>query len=61
MTTDQHDTDFKPPHSSSPSDHVLNELEVYGYRPLNDEPDQRPLPESDAVTGAIADIFDALP
>jgi hypothetical protein len=61
MTTDHDDTDFEPPHSSSPSDHVLNELEVYDYRPLNDEPDQRPLPESDAVTGAIADIFDALP
>src|SRR3984893_12447143 len=60
MTTDHDDTDFEPPHSSSPTDHVLNELQLYGYRPFHDEPDQRPLPEGDAVAGAIADIFDAL-
>jgi hypothetical protein len=60
MTTDHDDTEFEPPHSSSPTDHVLNELQLYGYRPFHDEPDQRPLPEGNAVAGAIADIFDAL-
>src|SRR6202048_1332092 len=60
MTTDHDDTDFEPPHASSPTDHVLNELQLYGYRPFHDEPDQRPLPEGDAVAGAVADIFDAL-
>jgi hypothetical protein len=60
MTTDHDDTEFEPPHSSSPTDHVLNELQLYGYRPFHDEPDQRPLPEGDAVAGTIADIFDAL-
>jgi YspA, cpYpsA-related SLOG family len=60
MTTDHDDTEFEPPHSSSPTDHVLNELQLYGYRPFHDEPDQRPLPEGDAVAGAIADIFDAM-
>src|SRR3984893_17691400 len=60
MTTDHDDTDFEPPPSSSPTDHVLNELQLYGYRPFHDEPDQRPLPEGDAVAGAVADIFDAL-
>jgi hypothetical protein len=55
-----HDTDFEPAHSSSPTDHVLNQLELYGYRPFHDEPDPRPLPEGDAVAGAVADIFDAL-
>ena len=60
MTTDHDDTEFEPPHSSSPTDHVLNELQLYGYRPFHDEPDPRPLPEGNAVAGAVADIFDAL-
>jgi hypothetical protein len=60
MTTDHDDTDFEPPHSSSPTDHVLNELQLYGYRPFQDEPDPRPLPEGNTVAGAVADIFDAL-
>ncbi len=59
MTTDYDDTDFEPPHTSSPTDHVLTELQLYGYRPFQDEPDPRPLPEAEAVTGAVADIFDA--
>jgi YspA, cpYpsA-related SLOG family len=59
MTTN-HDNEFEPPHASSPTDHVLTELQLYGYRPSNDEPDQRPLPEGNTVAGAIADIFDAL-
>ncbi len=52
--------DFEPHHDSSPTDHVLQELQLYGYRPFEDEPDPRPLPEGDRVAGAIADIFDAL-
>jgi hypothetical protein len=60
MTTDQDDTEFEPPHGSSPTDHVLQELQLYGYRPLQDEPDPRPLPEGATVAGAVADIFDAL-
>ena len=60
MTTDHDDTEFEPTHSSSPTDHVLNELQLYGYRPFQDEPDPRPLPEGNAVAGAVADIFDAL-
>jgi YspA, cpYpsA-related SLOG family len=59
MTTD-HDSGFEPPHSSSPTDRLLNELQLYGYRPFHGEPDPRPLPEGDAVAGAVADIFDAL-
>jgi hypothetical protein len=60
MTTDHDDTEFEPPHSSSPTDHVINELQLYAYRPFQDEPDPRPLPEGNAVAGAVADIFDAL-
>lgn len=55
----QHDDDFEPVHTSSPTEHVLNELQLYGFRPFEDEPDPRPLPEGNIVAGAIADIFDA--
>jgi hypothetical protein len=60
MTTEHDDTGFEPPHSSSPTDHVLTELQLYGYRPFQDEPDPRPLPEAQTIAGAVADIFDAL-
>jgi hypothetical protein len=39
---------------------VLTELQLYGHRPFQDEPDRRPLPEGNAIGGAVADIFDAL-
>lgn len=39
---------------------VLDELQLYGWRPFTDEPDPRPLPEPDAIHTAVADIFDAL-
>jgi hypothetical protein len=60
MTTDYDDTSFEPPHTSSSTDHVLTELQLYGYRPFQDEPDPRPMPEAQIVAGAVADIFDAL-
>ena len=59
MATDRDDTEFEPVHTSSPTDHILSELQLYGYRPFQDEPDPRPLPESDAIGSAVADIFDA--
>jgi len=60
MSIDHDDTGYEPPHSSSPTDHVLSELQLYGYRPFQDEPDPRPLPEAQTVATAVADIFDAL-
>ena len=39
---------------------VLEELQLYGWRPFTDEPDPRPLPDPDAIRFAVADIFDAL-
>ena len=57
MTTDD---DFEPHHNSSPTDQVLQELQLYGYRPFQDEPDPRPLPEAHVLAGSISDIFDAL-
>jgi SLOG family YspA-like protein len=60
MATDRDDLDLDEAHTSSTTDHVLAELQLYGYRPFEDEPDPRPLPEANAVGGAVADIFDAL-
>jgi hypothetical protein len=37
--------DIESPHASSPTDHVLTELQLFGYRPFEDLPDPRPLPE----------------
>ena len=59
MATGRDDTEFSCAHTS-PSDLVLTELQPHGYRPFQDEPDPRPLPEGNAIAGAIADIFDAL-
>lgn len=42
------------------SAHLLEEIQLYGYRPFEDEPDGRPLPDDRLASGAVADIFDAL-
>ncbi|QGM99895.1 DUF2493 domain-containing protein [Methylocystis parvus] len=60
MATDRDNPGFEPPQSSSPTDRVLAELQLYGYRSFQDEPDPRPLPEEQLIAGAVADIFDAL-
>ena len=60
MTIDHDDTSYEPPHATSPTDHVLNELQLHGYRPFQDEPDPMPMPEARTIAGAVADIFDAL-
>ena len=57
MTTDP---DHEPHHATSSTAHILEELALYGHRPFQDEPDPRPLPEAQHITGAIIDIFDAL-
>src|SRR5258708_22529458 len=60
MATDDDIAAFEPQHASSPTDHLLTELQLYGHRPFQDEPDPRPLPDPRVVAGAVADIFDAL-
>src|SRR6266446_4196398 len=52
--------DIEPAHASSPTEHVLNDLQLFGHRPFDDQPDPRPLPEGKMISGAVADIFDAL-
>lgn len=40
--------------------YLLQEMQLYGHRPFDDEPDHRPLPDDRSASGAVADIFDAL-
>lgn len=60
MTHSRSEAPFEPTQASSPTAHLLSELQLFGYRPFADEPDPRPLPEPRLAAGAIADIFDAL-
>ena len=60
MTQDPDDQAPEPVHTSSQTDHVLTELQLYGWRPFQEEADPRPLPEADTVSTAVSDIFDAL-
>ena len=53
-------SDLEPPHDASPTDHLIAELQLYGYRPFQDEPDPRPLPDAQTIATSVADIFDAL-
>lgn len=40
--------------------YLLQEMQLYGYRPFEDEPDARPLPDARLAGGAVADMFDGL-
>lgn len=46
------------PHGSTAL--VLEELQLYGYRPFAGEPDPRPLPDAETVQDAMAGLFDAI-
>jgi hypothetical protein len=47
-------------HPASPTAHLLDELALYGYRPGQDEPDPRPLPEPDNSCRQIEAAVEAL-
>jgi hypothetical protein len=58
--TDRFSPDHEPRHAASATASLLTELQLYGHRPFQDEPDTRPLPDASQVGTALADIFDAL-
>ena len=60
MATDRDTHDDEPPHPSSPTAHVVEELKLHGFHPARGEHDPRPMPEPLTVQGALADVFDAL-
>jgi hypothetical protein len=47
-------------HASSPTASLLDELALYGYRPGQDDPDPRPLPDADMVRAEMTGIVEAL-
>ncbi|CAN7642231.1 DUF2493 domain-containing protein [Brucella pseudogrignonensis] len=50
---------FEPHHASSPTDRVIYEMQIYGHRPHQDEPDPRPLPEEPVIQSGLTTMFDA--
>ena len=58
--TDYLNPDHEPHHAESSTASLLTELQLYGHRPFQDEPDARSLPKERQVRTALADIFDAL-
>lgn len=50
----------EPDHAESSMVSVIQEMQLYGWRPFEDEPDPRPLPESSVVEGAVAFMFGKL-
>lgn len=54
------DDTFEPHHASSPTDCFIYEMQVFGYRPFQDEPDPRPLPEEPVVQSALTAMFSAM-
>ena len=54
------DTDLSDTEAASPTAHLLETLQLYGYRPFEDEPDPRPLPEPQTARGLLYDSFDAV-
>jgi hypothetical protein len=54
------DDGFEPFHASSPTDRVILELQMYGHRPHQDEPDPRPLPDETVVRAGLTGIFETL-
>jgi hypothetical protein len=50
----------EPVHTTSPTAQLLEELQLHGYRPHNDEPDPRPLPDPDRAEQEISVCVEAL-
>jgi YspA, cpYpsA-related SLOG family len=50
----------EPRQQISPTARIIEELELYGFRPSAEEPDPRPFPDTDLLGSAVSDIFDIL-
>ncbi|HKX77573.1 MAG TPA: DUF2493 domain-containing protein [Novosphingobium sp.] len=57
MASDYDETQEPQPGSTA---YLLQEMQLYGHRPFEDEPDHRPLPDDRIAGGAVAEMFDAL-
>jgi hypothetical protein len=50
--------DNEPVHATSATARALEALRMQGWRPHEDEPDPRPLPDGETLGHAISDVFD---
>ena len=55
-----HDPDYEPPHASSPTATILDNLELFGFEPADGEHDPRPAAENDRIEDAVTEMFGAL-
>lgn len=53
-------SDHGPDPEPGSTAYLLQEMQLFGHRPFDDEPDARPLPDARIAGGAIVDMFDAL-
>jgi len=60
MYADPHHTDAEPHHDASATHAICSDLELFGYRHSENDPDPRDVPEDRLIAGAVSDIFDAL-
>jgi hypothetical protein len=54
------DAGFEPFHAASPIDRVILDLQMYGHRPHQDEPDPRPLPDEAVIRAGLTGVFETL-
>ncbi|MBV9840640.1 MAG: DUF2493 domain-containing protein [Sphingomonadaceae bacterium] len=54
------DPDFEPPHDSSPTAHIVDQIELYGFTPSDDEPDPREPADDTRIGRVMEDAFDAI-
>jgi hypothetical protein len=52
------DDSYEPHHDSSPTERVVIEMQLYGHRSHQDDPDPRPLPDETALSEALAAAFE---
>jgi len=60
LTLPSVESDLSEPQGASPMGHLLDAVQLHGYRPLEDEPDPRPLPDPHAAERLLYDAFDAI-
>ena len=52
--------DFEPPHASSPTAHIVDQIELYGFTPSDDEPDPREPADDSRIAEVIDEAFDSI-
>ena len=55
-----HPRDLAPESVPSPTAHVISEMQLHGFRINEGESDPRPVPDDEAMRGALNDMFDIL-